>query len=159
MENQNEFILEILKDLDLFSELESQILRNLSYLFEEKIYNQGETIFDEGSVENSMMVITSGEVRVTQRADSNTEEALVILKKGDFFGEMALLEDLPRSATAIAHANVILFEISRNNFLDFIERNPKSGIKILLKLSKILCSRLRETDTKLKTFLNLSKWI
>jgi CRP-like cAMP-binding protein len=154
-----EFNLEILKELDIFSELDSSALRKLCQLFEEKIYNQGEVIFEEGSIENSMMIITSGEVRVSQKADSNTEEALVVLKKGDFFGEMALLDDLPRSATAIAHTNVIIFEISRNHFIDFIDSDAKSGVKVLLQLARILSSRLRETDTKLKTFVNLTKWI
>ena len=154
-----EFNLEILKELDIFSELDSSALRKLCQLFEEKIYNQGEIIFEEGSIENSMMIITSGEVRVSQKADQNTEEALVVLKKGDFFGEMALLDDLPRSAATIAHTNVIIFEISRNHFIDFIESDSKSGVKVLLKLARILSSRLRETDTKLKTFVNLTKWI
>jgi len=159
MSNQNDFILDILKDLDIFADLDSTALRNLSCLFEEKIFNMGETIFEEGSIENSMMMITSGEVRVSQRADKDTEEALVVLKRGDFFGEMALLDDLPRSATTIAHTNVIIFEIGRHHFLEFIEKDPKSGIKILLRLARILSSRLRETDTKLKTFVSLTKWI
>lgn len=159
MEKQNEFVLSILKGLDVFSGIEYHALMNLSKLFEEKIYNQGEIIFNEGSIENSMMVITSGEVRVSQTPDSNTEEALIILKEGDLFGEMALIDDLPRSATTIANTNVIIFEISRSNFLNFIKTDPESGVRILLKLAKILSSRLRETDTKLKAFINLSQWI
>ena len=154
-----DFNLEILKELDIFSELDSSAIRKLCQLFEEKIFNQGEIIFEEGSVENSMMIITSGEVRVSQKADQSTEEALVVLKRGDFFGEMALLDDLPRSATTIAHTNVIIFEIGRNNFINFVETDQKSGVKVLLKLARILSSRLRETDTKLKTFVNLTKWI
>ena len=94
------------------------------------------------------MVIISGEVRITQRAKVSGEETLTVLKKGDFFGEMALLEDLPRSATAIAHSDTFMLEISRDKFLHFIEKDTASGVKILFTLAKILSARLREADSQ-----------
>jgi CRP/FNR family cyclic AMP-dependent transcriptional regulator len=155
------FVLSMLKGLDIFSDLDSSALIALGRLFKERIYNQKETIFKEDSIGNSMMIIASGEVRVSQKpdAENDSEEALVILKKGDVFGEMALLDDLPRSATTIAHTNVIVLEISRGDFLNYIKNDSENGVKILLKLSRILSSRLRETDVKLKTFISLSQWI
>ena len=152
-------MLSILKKLDIFSDIDAHALRGLSLLFEEKIFNQGEIIFEEGSIGNSMMIITSGEVRVSQTSDSEMEEALIILKEGDVFGEMALIEGLPRSATIIAHTDVIIFEISRSSFLDYLEKDCKNGILIVLKLARILSSRLRETDNKLKAFVHLTQWI
>ena len=77
------------------------------------MFQKGETIFEENTTGKSIMVIISGEVRITQRARISGEETLTVLKKGDFFGEMALLEDLPRSATAIAHSDTFMLEISR----------------------------------------------
>jgi CRP/FNR family cyclic AMP-dependent transcriptional regulator len=158
METDIGLVLDILKSMEIFADLEYQPLYELSQLFVEKIYNEGETIFEEDSIGTTMMVITSGKVRISQRPDPQTEEALIMLKKGDVFGEMALLEEMPRSATAIAHTNVIILEIRREDFLNFVEVHPKYGIKILLRLSKILSSRLRETDLKLKAFVTLSKW-
>jgi len=155
----DEFVLTILKTIDLFSELDNPPLIELGRLFKEKIYNQKETIFKEDSIGNSMMIIASGEVRVSQTPGDNTEETLVVLKKGDVFGEMSLLEGLPRSATTIAHTNVIVLEITRSDFLDYLEKDSESGVKILLKLCRTLSSRLRETDVKLKTFISLSQWI
>ena len=155
----DEFVLSILKGIDIFSELDSPALLELGHLCKEKIYNQKETIFKEESIGNSMMIIASGEVRVSQTPGDNTEETLVVLKKGDVFGEMALFEGLPRSATTIAHTNVITLEITSDNFLEYIKKDSESGVKILLKLGKILSSRLRETDVKLKTFVSLSQWI
>jgi CRP/FNR family cyclic AMP-dependent transcriptional regulator len=159
MENENAFVLSILKGLDLFSQLSDHALKTLSLLFEEHIFTKGETIFEEESIGNSMMLITSGEVRISQRTAPDTEEALIILKEGDIFGEMALIDDLPRSATTIAHTNVIIFEISRPKFLNYIKNDCESGLLILLKLAKILSSRLREADNKLRAFVNLSQWI
>ncbi len=159
MGNHDEFVLSILKGLDIFSDLDYHALIDLSGLFNEKIYNQGEVIFEEGSIGNSMMVITSGEVRISQTAGGKDEEALVILKEGDIFGEMALIEDLPRSATTIAHTNVIILEIRCVDFLTYIDKDSESGVRVLLRLAKVLSSRLRETDNKLKAFINLSQWI
>ncbi|MCP4220614.1 MAG: cyclic nucleotide-binding domain-containing protein [bacterium] len=159
MGNHDEFVLSILKGLDMFCEVAYQPLVELSNLFEERIFNQGEIIFREGSIGNSMMVITSGEVRVSQTAGGQAEEALIVLKEGDIFGEMALIEDLPRSAGSIAHTNIIALEISRENFMLYMEKQPAAGVKILLRLARILSGRLRETDNKLKAFINLSQWI
>jgi len=130
MESRNGFVLGVLAEIELFSELDYNSLVILSNLFEERIYNQEEIIFKEDSIGTSMMMITSGEVRISQISDPQTEEALIVLKKGDVFGEMALLDDMPRSATAIANTNVIIFEIQRGRFLNFIENNKGAGVKI-----------------------------
>lgn len=148
-----------LKNMTIFSDLDDRALASLGNLFVQKDYQSGNIIFEEDSRGNSMMVIMSGEVRISQRADADSEEALIILKKGDLFGEMALLEDLPRSATAIAHTPVILLEITRKKFVDFIKTDYKSGVGILWRLARILSARLREADQKLKAFISLTKWI
>lgn len=159
MKLNHQYVLEILRGVNIFADLDYSSLAVLGTLFKENIYNQKETIFEEGHMGNSMMIIASGEVRVSQRTETNNEEALIILKKGDVFGEMALLEDLPRSATTIAHTNAITLEISQDDFMNYITTDPISGVRILLKLSKTLSSRLRETDVKLKTFISLTQWI
>lgn len=156
---KNEMIFSILKKLDIFSDLDEKALEDLSHLFEEKEYLQNKTIFEEGSIGTSMMIIAQGKVRVSQKANADTEEALKVLRTGEIFGEMALLEDLPRSASIIAHTNVIIISIDRHNFLKFLEQDNKNGLKIMLKLAKTLSSRLREADVKLKTFVNLTQWI
>jgi CRP-like cAMP-binding protein len=134
-------------------------LEALSHLFEEKEYRQEEVILEEGSIGTSMMIIAQGKVRVSQKSDQKNEEALKVLQTGEVFGEMALLEDLPRSAMVIAHTNVIIVSIERVNFMSFLERDPRNGLKIMLKLARILSERLREADMKLKTFVNLTQWI
>ncbi len=158
MSSDSGFVLSILKGLDIFSDLELPAQERLSMMFQERAFNQGETIFEEGSIGNSMMLITSGEVRVSQKPKPGEEEALIVLREGDVFGEMALIEDLPRSADTIAHSDVIIFEISRDNFMEYIDADCRSGLRILLKLAKILSSRLRDTDNKLKAFAVMSQW-
>ena len=159
MDQGKDVIIDILKKLQLFSDLDSRAITELTQLAEERLFHQGETIFEESTTGKSIMVIVSGEVRITQRARVSGEETLSVLKKGDCFGEMALLDELPRSATAIAHSDTFMLEISRDKFLRFIEQDTASGVKILITLARILSFRLREADVKIKAFVNLSQWI
>jgi CRP/FNR family transcriptional regulator, cyclic AMP receptor protein len=159
MSADKDIIIDILKNLSLFCELNYGAVKELTYLFSERVFQGGETIFEENATGNSLLVIISGEVRITQRANVSGEETLTVLKKGDFFGEMALLEDLPRSATAIAHSDTFIMEIGRERFLHFVEKDPASGVKILITLARSLSARLREADGKIKAFVNLSQWI
>ncbi len=159
MDDRKNLNIEILRNIDLFADLSHPALNRLADLFCERVFRKGETIFPEDSIGNSMMIIVSGEVRISQLSPGNTEETLVVLKKGDFFGEMALLEEMPRSASAIANTDIFILEISRERFVGMIEKDPESGIKVLLTLSRKLSSRLREADIKIKTFVNLSQWL
>jgi CRP-like cAMP-binding protein len=158
MEMKDDFVIDVLKHADIFEDLDQRSLHELSQLFLERVYNEGETIFEEESIGTSMMIVMSGKVRITQMDGSQSEEALIMLKKGDVFGEMNLFEGLPRSAAAIAHTNVILLEIRREEFLHFIMANADEGVQILMKLGRIMSARLREADLKLKTFIKLNQW-
>ncbi len=159
MNADKDIAIEILKNISLFNDLDYHAIKELAYLFSDRVFQAGETIFEENDTGNSLLVIISGEVRITQRAELSGEETLTVLKKGDFFGEMALLEDLPRSATAIAHSDTFIMEIGRERFLHFVEKDAASGVRILITLAKSLSARLREADSKIKTFVNLSQWI
>ncbi|HUU05501.1 MAG TPA: cyclic nucleotide-binding domain-containing protein [Patescibacteria group bacterium] len=159
MNPDKDIIIEILKNLALFQELNYNAVKELTYLFSDRIFQSGETIFEENDTGNSLLVIVSGEVRISQRAELSGEETLTVLKKGDFFGEMALLDDLPRSATAIAQSDTFMLEINREKFLHFVEKDPASGVRILLTLARNLSARLREADNKIKAFVNLSQWL
>ena len=159
MNPDKDIIIEILKNLALFQELNYNAVKELTYLFSDRIFQSGETIFEENDTGNSLLVIVSGEVRSSQRAELSGEETLTVLKKGDFFGEMALLDDLPRSATAIAQSDTFMLEINREKFLHFVEKDPASGVRILLTLARNLSARLREADNKIKAFVNLSQWL
>jgi len=159
MNPDKDIIIEILKNLRLFRDLNYNAIKELTFLFSERVFQAGETIFAENDTDNSLQVIISGDVRITQRANVSGEETLTVLKKGDFFGEMALLEDLPRCASAIAHSDTLILEISSEKFLHFLRKDPASGVKILITLARILSARLREADSKIQAFVNLSQWI
>jgi CRP/FNR family transcriptional regulator, cyclic AMP receptor protein len=111
----------------------------------------GESLFQEGDPGDSMFVMQSGRVRVFRKI-GKTEVTLANLGPGELFGEMAVLEGLPRTATAVAAEPTVVVELNRKVFEDMIRENGEIGLRILRKLS----GRLREADQKIDTFLTAS---
>lgn len=106
-------------------------------------YKKGEVIFKEGELGNEMYIIHSGKVRIYKEIEG-FKEPIAILEKGDFFGEMAILEGLPRTANAAADENCVLIKINSANFVSMIKANAEIAIRIMRKLS----SRLREATAQ-----------
>ena len=93
-----------------------------------------------------MYVILDGSVAIT---DSDSKTIFATLKSGDFFGELALLDEEPRSASAIAEEPSRLIGFFRTDLLTLMKRSPELGNKILLNLSRVLGERLRRTNQEL----------
>jgi CRP-like cAMP-binding protein len=107
-------------------------------------FSAGQSIFNEGEVGTEMFVIQSGTVEVYKRSRRGEEKSLAILEKGDFFGEMSILEDMPRTAAARAKTDCELVRINQSTFDEMLRHNAEIAVRMLRKLSR----RLRET-TKL----------
>ncbi len=105
----------------------------------------GGLIFDEGDVGTEMFVIQSGSVDILKRLKGE-EKLLATLEKGDFFGEMSILEDVPRTAVARAHTDVELVRINQSTFDEMLRNNGEIAVRMLRKLSR----RLRETTALLE---------
>ena len=108
------------------------------------MYEEGETIVREGEVSREMYVIQEGRALVTKKAGEG-ELVLRTLQKGDFFGEMALLESEPRSATVRAAERTKVLVIHSGGFLLKIRRDPTFAFEMLQKLS----GRVRSISDKL----------
>ena len=114
----------------------------------------GEVIIHEGTAGTSMFIMGKGEVDITKRLgvvldDEVPRERIIIRLKADegvCFGEMALLENEPRSATVTAATACDLWEIGQEDFLGLIEQNRDLGCKILLRLAQLLSRHLRKTN-------------
>jgi CRP-like cAMP-binding protein len=105
-------------------------------------------IFREGDIGDYMYILVSGEVRIV-KSIRGAEVVLAIMEKGDFFGEMALLENVPRSASAIVNKDAEVIVIDKDNFQPMFSKNPEIAIKMLIKFS----SRLRDTNNKIDALL------
>lgn len=112
-------------------------------------FNDGDVIFMEGDDSREMYVVVEGEVTVTKKS-KNGDVTLAILKKGDFVGEMSLLESLPRSASARARGKTRLLAIHPGGFLLKIRRDPTFAFEMLQSLSR----RIRITNDNLMKELN-----
>jgi CRP/FNR family cyclic AMP-dependent transcriptional regulator len=109
-------------------------------------YRKSQVIFEEGSTGSEMYLIHSGGVLLSVRHDEEQQSPLVVLNPGDFFGEMALVDDSPRSATASAvEDNTELIVIDRGRFLFMVRQQPEFA----LSLMHTLCQRLRDMDKRL----------
>lgn len=104
-------------------------------------FTAGDIVFDEGDLGLTMYVIEKGEVEI-RKSFGNEDRVLAVLGKGDFFGEMCMLEeDVPRSATAIALTDLETVTIDRSAFTYILKNNPEITIRIMRKLIR----RLRQT--------------
>src|SRR5947207_4910950 len=108
-------------------------------------YSAGETIFSQGDLGTEMYIILEGEVHIVKHI-ANESHILSRLEKGDFFGEMALLESVPRTADAVAHTEVKALIINGARFDEMLRKNPEIAVRIIRKYSK----RLREANALLE---------
>src|SRR6266536_3529247 len=108
-------------------------------------FDRGHVLFKEGDEGDDMYIIQSGRVAIKKKVKDG-DTTLAVLEKGDFFGEMAILERLPRSATAEVVEEGDLIVISGETFGDMIKANPEIAVRMLRKQS----IRLRETNKQLE---------
>jgi CRP/FNR family cyclic AMP-dependent transcriptional regulator len=109
-------------------------------------YRKSQVIFEEGSTGSEMYLIHSGRVLLSVRRDEAEQTPLVVLNPGDFFGEMALVDDSPRSTTAsAAEDDTELIVIDRPRFMFMVRQQPEFA----LSLMHTLCQRLRDMDKRL----------
>ena len=108
-------------------------------------YAAGDMIFSQGDLGTEMFIIQDGEVEIIKHINGESH-ILSHLEKGDFFGEMALLEAAPRTADAIAKTEVKVLIINGSRFDDMLKKNPEIAVRIIRKYSK----RLREANTLLE---------
>lgn len=110
-----------------------------------QVVEAGRVIFREGEPGDTMYIIQSGRVKITKRVN-NVEKILMVLGKGDFFGEMALIRQTPRSATATAVDTCELLAFNRDGFLSMISKNSNIAMNIIEKL----CLRLERADNLIR---------
>jgi CRP/FNR family cyclic AMP-dependent transcriptional regulator len=123
--------------------LSSKEMELLTSFGKEEYYHSGATIFNEGDIGDCLYIILDGNVRISKEIPGIGEEALAILQRGDYFGEMALIDDERRSADAKAHARgVTLLSLTKKNFNDIISSNIDIAAKFIHIICRILSDRL-----------------
>ncbi len=136
----------ILKAAPLFSALDSEELAALAEIALEKEYAAGEVVFEEKQMAHHLYVIARGKVEVFRRVDS-TEHSIAFLEQEEAFGEMAILDDAPRSASVRAVEQTLVLKIDRESFRELISERPQISFAIF----KMLTSRLRLRNLEVET--------
>lgn len=127
----------------------SEMLSSLEHLV--RRHPAGTVLFREGDRGQTMYVIRSGKVNIVKHI-SNDEITLAVLGPGEFFGEMALLEGLPRSAGATVVDDALLIELGQDAFATLVRKHSEIAIRLMRRLS----SRLREADRQIQALMSRS---
>jgi CRP/FNR family transcriptional regulator, cyclic AMP receptor protein len=140
---------EILSKVPAFANLAPRELKEVAAIVHKREYRAGEPIFYQGDPGLGMYIVQDGEVSIAILGKDGNEQVLAVLGDGDFFGELALLDESPRSANAICKTDCTLIGFFRPDLFELIEKKNTLGIKIVLKLAEIVAQRLRQTDKEL----------
>lgn len=138
---------DVLRHIPLFDELSHRDIAALQRILHRREYVAGESVFIQGEPGLGMYIIAKGAVSI-QSEPSGRE--LVELRDGDFFGEIALLNEVIRTATARAKTDCLLLSLFQPDLMGLLDRNPRLGVKILLALSRLAGIRLVEVSDELE---------
>lgn len=131
----------------IYREFETEDIDILSNICEEVKIKKGEIIFKEGSPGDALFIIKKGVVKVFK--ETRTRKKLItILSEGEFFGEMALIDGSPRSATIVADEDSEFIKLSLENFNKLKNEYPKTALKVFGALLKFMSYRIRRTTKK-----------
>lgn len=140
-------IRELLASVELFGEMHEEEIDDLTALAQIKKLTKDTTIFHAGDPADAVFVVASGRVKVVITSSDGKEFILTVLGTGQVFGEMALLESAPRSASVVTLSAVEVLVISRVDFQRLLDSNPR----ISLRLMAILSRRLRRANAKMES--------
>lgn len=130
-----------MKEMSLFVDLTQREMKIVDGFMHERSYLKDEVIFDEGEEGQAIYLILAGKVLICHQGKS--ERPIALLESGNFFGELALLDDAPRAAQARAAENCTLVVLFRGDFLSLMLSHALIASKIAMQLARHLGARLR----------------
>ena len=144
-------MIKLLNNLYLFRGLPESDISRIEEITELEAYTKGDQIFRQGETAESFFVIRYGTVNIEldDEDDKGERTAVATLGTGSHFGEMAFLDNEPRSANATAATDSDIIRISYASMMELLESDPRMSIHVYRELSKFLCSRLRLTTLDL----------
>ncbi len=134
-----------LKDLPIFSSLTDDEIKTVSEISNTQTVSADELVFSEGDPGSDLYVIIKGSIRIYTKITENVDKTLVTLRSGGLFGEMSVISEAYRSATAKAVEETELLSINQKDFKSLLDKNPTVGKKILEFIVKVLADRLKNT--------------
>ena len=148
-------VIAALGKVDLFSGIRPEGLERIAAICSEQSFRLADVVFREGDVGDKLYLILDGKVRISREVSGMGEEALAVLGPGQAFGEMALIDEFPRSADARVHERCRLLVLTKEQLEDLLLLEKDLAYEILWNFVRILSARLRETNDKM-TFLSVT---
>jgi CRP/FNR family transcriptional regulator, cyclic AMP receptor protein len=142
---------EVLLSVPLFRQVPEAELAAVALLLRERSYPKGAVLLSQGDVGDALFLVRSGQVKVSVIAEDGREVILSVLGPGSFFGEMALLDDEPRSAHVIAMESTVLLQLRGEDFRERVKLSPALGVSLLREMSR----RLRRADETIASLMLL----
>lgn len=141
----------------LFRSLGPKEAGELNEVLEKVEFAAGDQLFAEGDPGDSLFIIRDGAVEIRKKSPSGEEQVLASLGKFAMFGEMSLITEAPRNATAVASAATKAFRIDKQTFLDLLDAGSLPAYKICLAIARFLAHRLDQLDEKLVSLARKSE--
>jgi CRP-like cAMP-binding protein len=129
---------QLLARISIFENLQPEELEHLSSLLRSRRYARGEVIFHQGDVGTALYIVRKGQVAIRLSSEDGKEALLTLLDRGDFFGELSLLDGEPRSTDAVAREEVDLLSLQREDFHRFLEARPQVATTLLSALARLV---------------------
>ena len=136
-----------LKRIPIFSNIHGEGLKRIADIAQEKVYEAGKVVFLENEMGDVLYIIKKGSVQIYKVLGSGDSKTLAVLHEQAFFGEMSLLDDAPRSASARAMEDSTLLAIDKESFKEVVNEYPEIAFEIF----KVFSQRLREANKEIQS--------
>ncbi len=140
---------DLIKSVEIFEGLETRDINKVLKVATGKAYKANQEVFREGDKGDCFYLIIEGKVRITKQLADGRIEEVALLKTGDYFGEMSLLDGEPRSAGVVATEDSKLLEIRNSQFIKLIMEDDNFARKVLWAFCTTFARRLRATNSLL----------
>ena len=133
----------------LFEGLLPEEIEMLGEVTQQKKYAEGEVVFEQGDVGDSLYLLVEGAVEVLHKREDGKEHIITVLEAPEFFGEMSLIDKEYRSATIRANSEAVMLCLTNENLHSFARVYKNGFTLVVINIARVLSSRLRETNQKL----------
>lgn len=138
--------IDLMQSLSPFVGLSTNELVQVERNIHERHYKADEVVFDEDMLGAGLYIIKEGEVAIEKKTSDNNYITLATIEDNSFFGEIALLDEIPRTARARVTKETVLFAFCKPDLENLIDRNPRCALKIINNIGSLVCRRLVKTN-------------
>jgi len=146
-------IIDFLINIPIFDRLNAKEFKIIEKYMDRIDVNPGKIVFKQGDRGNYVCFLADGTLDVVKESETGKSIVISTLSKGRSIGEMAVIDDLPRSATVKARTKSTLLTLSRDNFNYILAGHPSIGVKILKGIARLLSMNLRKTSSRLADYI------